>query len=209
MRYLIAILPIMLFTGCMGSMYTAKYDIGMEQVERPSDIEKRYGEAVITKQDTADVSKYIYADSLISIAWLPYPKQFEFVLENKSEHTMKLIWDESAFVDSNGQSHRIMHKGVKFTERNNSMPPSIVVRGGMISDLIYPSDYVSWEYSSWVEKGIFEPWAEYSVSNLQPAKDHVGKSVQVLLPIEIEGNVNEYIFTFKVNDVELPQAKTY
>lgn len=195
-----------LLTNCTSMQKTAQYDIGLEQVERPADFQKRYGKSEITKQDTAEISRYVYSDSLMSIAWLPYPQQFEFVLQNKSDHTMKVIWNEAAFVDSNGGTHPVMHQGVKFSDKNNPMPPSVVISGGNLSDLIYPSDYISWGYNSWIEKGIFEPISAMSVSKLQPAKEHEGKTVKVLLPLEIEGTVNEYIFTFKVNDVELPNV---
>lgn len=205
-------LLILITSGCAAldiTMHSAEYDIAMDAVERPASISERYGDPVITKQDSADISKYVYADSIITIAWLPLPSKFYFELENKTNHSMKVIWDEAAFVDPNGRSMRIMHSGIKYTERENSQPSSIIVRGGVLSDLIFPTDYVSYtygQYGGWNERYMFEPWIERSIEALQPALANKGKRVQVLLPIEVEGIVNEYIFSFVVNDVEIPKA---
>ena len=204
----ISVATILAFTGCVGMLKTANYDIGMEEVERPSNSNERYADAEIIKQDSADISKYVYADSLISITWIPTASKFGFQLENKSEFSMKIIWDEAVFVNSNGESMRVMHSGVKYIDRNSPQPPTVIVRGGKVSDIIIPTDnvyYVSGQYGGWREKGIFEPYSEFSIEKLKPAKNHIGKKVQVLLPLDIKGTVNEYIFTFKVNDVELPQ----
>ena len=40
---------------------------------------------------------------------------------------------------------------------------------------------------------------------LEGANAHAGKVVQILLPIEVEGVINEYMFVFKVNGVSIKQ----
>jgi hypothetical protein len=104
-----------------------------------------------------------------------------------------------------------MHIGVKYINRNEPQSPTVIVRGGKVSDIVFPTNnvsYVSGQYGGWRETGIFEPYAETSVEKLKPAKDHIGEEVQVLLPLEIQGTVNEYIFSFKVHDVELPESNS-
>lgn len=54
--------------------------------------------------------------------------------------------------------------------------------------------------------GIFEPYTSYTINSLKTAPENIGKKVQVLLPIEIQGNINEYLFAFVVDDVELPKV---
>ncbi|MEX0719954.1 MAG: hypothetical protein WD059_04745 [Balneolaceae bacterium] len=101
-------------------------------------------------------AKYVYQDSSLSIVWIPHVSKFYFELENKTNHSMKVVWDEAAFVDPNGRSMRVMHSGVKYSDRENSQPSSIVVRGGSLSDLVFPTDYVSYasgQYGGWRERG--------------------------------------------------------
>ena len=102
-------------------------------------------------------------------------------------------------------SKRVMHSGVKYIDRNNPQPPTTVVRGATISDLVFPTDNVYWvsgRYGGWREKPLFPSLSPVSPEELlAQAKQYVGKTVQVLLPLQIEDVINEYIFAFKINDV--------
>ncbi|NIQ50849.1 MAG: hypothetical protein GTN87_09890, partial [Hydrotalea flava] len=84
----------------------------------------------------------VYKDEVISIEWNPRPNGLGFELTNNTSNSMSVIWDQCAFVDQKGQTHKTMHAGVKYIDRNNAMPPSLVPANGKISDLLYPSDYV-------------------------------------------------------------------
>lgn len=194
-----------LLSGC-GTMYVASYDVGLDAVERPSDATQRYGPPEITRADSAGVAKYQFSDSLITVTWLVLPQKIGFILENKADHSIKIIWDEAAFVDPNGLSMRVMHAGVSYADRNSPQPPTVVAKGGRISDVVHPTDYVDFIYGNWREMPIFAPYSAMTIEALEPARDHVGKTIQILLPIEIEGVTNEYTFTFKVNDVKVPSA---
>jgi hypothetical protein len=136
------------------------------------------------------------------------------VLENKTDYSIQIIWDEAAFVDENGISHRIMHSGVKYTDRNNSEPPTVIVRKGRIEDVIIPTDYVYFDegyYSEyytrqaeWKEKPFFEN-TQFGgdPKNLEDEmQNNVGKTFQVLLPLKIQDVVNDYIFKFKVDSCQ-------
>jgi hypothetical protein len=176
------------------------YDVVLSEVERPASFRDRYAEPVITKVDSAGVARYIYEDSLITIGWIPSRTQIGFILENKSPNSMKLIWDEAAYVGLDGTSGRVMHSGVKYTEANNSQPPSVIVRGGRIYDMIVPTSniyYTSGSYGGWNERPLFP-------TDHAQALAAKGRSVQVLLPLEIQGIVNEYLFTFTIQDVTIP-----
>lgn len=209
-QLILAVAVVALGIGCMPSYY-ATYDIGMTEVERPENAKERYGEPVISTSDSASVKKYVFTDSLISVAWVLTANSISFELRNKSQHSIKIIWDEVSYVDPAGQSLKVMHAGVKYTECSNSHPPSVIVKNGFISDIITPCDYVHYsspsQYSSggWIEDPFFTPSSGYTLSALEPAKQNIGKIVKVLLPVEIEGTVNEYVFSFKVNAVTLPK----
>ena len=195
----------LLLSSCTNA-YMARYDLGLVEVERPADARERYGEPEIVRSDTAGTTSYTFTDSLISIGWIPGSSELNFVLENHSDHSIKLVWDEAAFVGPNGQNSRVMHSGVKYIDRNSPQPPSVVIRKGTLVDLIVPTDnvyYVEGRYGGWRTGGLFEPYHAATAAKLAPAKQNVGKEIKVLLPIEIEGVVNEYLFSFKVEDVEI------
>ena len=198
--------------------YTAKYDISLSEVERPAKAKTRYGGQNISKVKDGEVYKYYFEDDMVKILWFALPKNITFVLENKTNYSIKIIWDDASFVDTSGGNHRVMHSGVKFTDRNNPQPPSVIVRKGRMEDLAYPSDYAYYKkgyyskYSSdpggWEEKPLF-PVFKYDGdidTFKKECESFVGKTIQVLLPLQIEDVVNDYIFTFKINTAEVKQG---
>lgn len=78
----------------------------------------------------------------------------KFSIENKSGHTLKINWDDVSYVDVKGQVGRVMHSGVKYTDRNSSQPATSVPKGANISDILLPTEnvyYVSGQYGGWRE----------------------------------------------------------
>ena len=106
------------------TMHTVDYDFRLKEVERPVDARERYGEQKIVRFQDEGVTKYSFEDEMIKIVWLPTSYGFDFVLSNRTDHSIKIIWDEAVFVDEKGRSKRVMHSGVKYTERNNPQPPT-------------------------------------------------------------------------------------
>ena len=193
-------LSIML-SGCYTRLplYYGTYNFELTRVERPAEVSKRYGEIKISPVDDKGVTKYSFDDNLVNVVWLVTNDDISFVLENKTDYSMKIIWDDAAFVDSKGQSQRVMHSGVKYTDRNNSQPPTIIVRKGKITDIVQPVDLVYLDYY-WFTHPMFNDYIrngnEQTVTDM--LKSNVGKQIQVLLPLKIEETVNDYIFTFTV-----------
>lgn len=193
-----------LLLGCYMMTPSVRYVISLSEVERPADAQQRYGEQIVeARASTGDSMKYLFEDELVSILWVPTNTRVHFFLTNKSDHSIKIVWDESAFVRLTGQSDRVVHSGVKYSEVNSSQPPTIVPRGGTLEDFILSADqvfYVSGSYGGWREA----PLLSYN-PNPQEIQSLIGKTFRVLLALQIEGVTNEYTFTFIVDNV-LPPA---
>lgn len=183
------------------SNITGMYNVVLDEVERPQNTQERYGESTIIAFEEDSKTKYCYEDELIRIVWLPTSTQFSFLLENKSDHSIKIIWDEAAYVDISGSSGRIMHAGVKYAERNNPQPPTIIVKKTNITDIVLPTEnvYMSAYYSTWQTKKLL-PYSAASQKELEEMNSkYIGKTVKILLPIQIQDTVNEYLFSFKID----------
>ena len=190
-----------MLTSCMS--YSGFYNVGLQEVERPENAKERYGESKIVNFQEEGKTKYSYEDDMIKIVWLPLSTQFAFSLQNKTDHSIKIIWDEAVYVNENGSSGRVMHAGVKYIDRNNSQPSTVVVKKANIDDIIVPTNniyYTSGQYGGWSTNPLFpnRAMSQEELKNL--TKKYIGKTVQILLPLQIEETVNEYIFTFKVED---------
>ena len=186
------------------SCFTTKsyYDLGLKKVENSENAKEKYSNSKITSFENEGVTKYNYEDKMIRIEWLPLPTGFSFVLENKSDNTIKIIWDQAVYVDENGSSNKVIHKGVKYTERNNSQIPSVIIKKAKIEDMVMPKKNVSYssgQYGGWRIEPLFDNRPVVEERRKEREKNISGKNVRILLPLKIEDIINEYIFTFEIN----------
>lgn len=182
--------------------YVASYSVGLTSVESPADAKQQFGETKVVNFDENGVSKYRFEDDYIDIVWYVDSKEFNFVLTNKSDHSLKINWDDISFVDINGKVGRVMHSGVKYTDRNNSQPATTVPKGANISDLLLPTGnvyYVSGQYGGWREKYLIPCIYKSSEEMQSGASLYVGKNMTIMMPIMIENVQNDYTFTFNID----------
>ncbi|WP_183567399.1 hypothetical protein [Mucilaginibacter sp. SP1R1] len=142
---------------------------------------------------------YLFTDKNIEVNWQYSLNDFDFELKNFSNQTIRLLWDEAAYIDKDGNTHKVFHKGVKFMDRENAQPATGIIKGAKLSDLIAPTDYVYYSegsYGGWRQLNLFESPKKHTL----PAFD--GSQVRILLPIVISGVTTEYIFTFTVKWAE-------
>lgn len=173
-----------------------KYVTLLSNVEKPSNPEIRYGETtVITSEDA--VSKFSYKDNVIDILIFGVRDGFAFVLQNISGSTIKIIWDEAVFVNFDGSTEKVMHKGTKYAERNESQPPTTIIKNAKWEDSVTPTNLVYYYEST--NKYLKSGWETHS---LYPREDGLDPGqVMLMLPIQIKDVVNEYIFVFDVKYV--------
>lgn len=129
-----------------------------------------------------------YKDDLIDIVFTFEPTHIDLILKNMGNSSLKIIWDDAIFVGGiNQNSDGVFHAGVKYNDRENTQLPTQVLQGTRLSDIIVPKGTVSWSdyFGRWMYHFIL-----YGEDRL--------KQIQVLLPIEYENSVKEYLFIFSV-----------
>jgi len=200
----------MTLTSCgMLKSYTASYNVQLAAVESPADAKKQFGETKVVTFKDGEIDKYRYEDDYINIVWYVSSKQFNFKLTNKSNHTIKINWDDISFVDYDGKVGRVMHAGVKYTDRNSSQPASTVPKGASIEDILLPTEnvyYISGQYGGWREKYLIPCVYDTPEKFAAGAKDYVGKTMKVLMPIMIENVQNDYTFEFNIASLLNPEV---
>ncbi|MDO4161214.1 MAG: hypothetical protein Q4D41_12225 [Prevotellaceae bacterium] len=182
--------------------YVASYSVGLSAVESPADAKQQFGETKVVNFNEEGVDKYRYEDDYIDIVWYVSSKQFNFTLKNKSGHSLKINWDDVSYVDTKGQVGRVMHSGVKYTDRNNSQPATTIPKGASISDILLPTEnvyYVSGQYGGWRENYLIPCVYQTPEAFNAGASSYVGKSMTVMMPIMIENVQNDYTFTFNID----------
>ena len=145
-----------------------------------------------------------YEDSLILIVWEMGWDRLSFQLQNKTAASMKLPWDEMAYVNVNGISERVMHENMLFMDRGSVQPAAVIPRRGQIVNGIIPLSHVVSGSSGPSVRSMFRPGYKYE-GTASDAQKNVGQKVSVLFPVESQGQTHEYMFHFVVTKVKSPE----
>lgn len=170
---------------------SGKYISVLSQVEKPSNPAIRYGKTTVVEDDKK-VSKYSYVDNVIDILIFGSSKQFDFILKNVSDNSIKVVWNEAVFVNFDGSTSKVMHVGTKYSQREADQPATTIIKGAKIKDLAAPNCNV--RYSDALKE-----WVTDSMYPSTPAQ--TPGQLRLMLPIQIKEVINEYIFVFDVNYV--------
>lgn len=172
------------------------YKTALVKVEKPEDSTNRYGETKVITDEGVD--KYSYTDSIIDILIYATKEQFNFVLKNISQHSLRLIWNEAAFVGLNGTSSKVMHSGIKYSQRENDQPASTIIKEAKLDDCATPTSNVYYDDGYTLGNKIYgNGWKTRSMF----PEEYIGKEIgeiKLMLPIQIKDVINEYTFVFKV-----------
>lgn len=133
-----------------------------------------------------------YSDSKIEVSWVFHPTHLSFNLLNKGNSSIKVLWDDAAFIDGSNSSHPVFHNGITINERDKEQKPTLIVKNTQIEDRILISDKVG--FMKVVGRWVFSYINEIVAG---------GEEMRVLLPLEINGKTNEYLFTFKLIDLNI------
>jgi hypothetical protein len=167
----------------------------------------------------SDINKrsLTFEDDMIKISWTVPHKEFNFSLFNKTEDTLKVIWDDMVFVDCEGRSSKTAHYGVSYINANNFQPASVLIKHSILRDAIIPTDNINYcvigDWQGWSIEAILRSSSDNmtggevdDANNNRPAvfrkigEETIGKTLVVYFPILIKSQTIEYVFTFKVDD---------
>lgn len=170
---------------------SGEYISVLSQVEKPSNPAIRYGTTTVVEDDKK-VSKYSYVDNVIDILIFGSSKQFDFVLKNVSDNSIKVVWNEAVFVNFDGSTSKIMHVGTKYSQREADQPATTIIKGAKIEDIATPTCNVMYSevLNEWLTLSMYP-----SASATTPGQ------LRLMLPIQIKDVINEYVFVFDVNYV--------
>ena len=186
------------------NLYGAIYDIGLSSVESPSNAKEQFGETKIVNY-TDSVNKYNYEDDYIDIVWYVTKDRFNFELKNKTNHTMKINWDEVTYIDATGKAKRVIHQGIKYSERDREQPSSIIPRGTRVTDCLIPTEniYMHNYWNKWTQHNIISIESSSKEKLISLAEQYNGKKVSIMMPIRIEDTQNDYIFEFSLDNMRI------
>lgn len=144
----------------------------------------------------------VHEENEIKIEFDIQDNSIDFKLKNLSTKPIKIVWDNTSIVVYE-EAHRVIHKGVKYTDKASSQAETLVPPKASISDLVIPIDNINWAKNSndWVTTSLFptnDKSDEQLAEMIQMLK---GSSISLFMPI-IRGDeeVNVYV-EFIITDV--------
>lgn len=174
-----------LIPECYKKELEGNYSYFLTKVSRPDEIKD-------SKEIVNNKGVSCYSDELINIIFTGKPKEINFIMNNSSDKTIKLLWEEAVFVDGDGSSSKITHNGVKLIDRENQLPPTTIISGAKIEDTITPSKNIRWVEDS-------KNWFVGYIIPIDNSK--TSKSIRIMLPLFYNNKTLEYVFTFDIKYV--------
>lgn len=169
--------------------YRGHFIIFLSKVKKPANSKIRNGKIVEQEAD----GKFLYEDNYLNCILGVLEKEVMLILQNKTDYTMKVLWDEAAFISASGTSQRVIHSGVNLRDRAQPQAPSVIPGHSILNDSVTPSDNI--RFSSYLGEWLVDPLLD----GLKTAgKYSPGTKVSLLLPIQISGVKNEYLFIFEL-----------
>lgn len=139
---------------------------------------------------------YSYQDNDIMLG-LGFPSQrnsptgFSLFIENYSEDDMLVLWNESSITLPNGKVSGVIHKGIKFVNRNNLQQPTTISANGRIDEYVEPNTNIYYDTSNIGYGGVWQVTPLFSNDILQ-----AGLSTGLNLRVIKNGKKEDYRFNF-------------
>lgn len=180
----------------------------LQKVEKPSSAHNRYGENEVRRITEEGNQKYVFEDDLVQITWFPAWNMIYTKVQNKSDHSIKIIWDQGAFVGPDGSTCGIAHGDMSRMDLGKPVSPSVIPRNANLTKTIIPECNITSDSIKPILSGFPRnervPQSDVEAvkaAKHDEAKEYEGQTFRILLPLEIEGVVNDYSFTFQVDRV--------
>lgn len=188
MKQLIAIFSLALLTGC-ATAYLPNYRLGYTMIE------------------PIQTESMRFEDSVLAIHFSVNENNIRFIMTNKINTPLKLIWDDAAIAVGNS-SEKVLRPGMRYIDAGKSQPPSTIPGRSSYREEITPAGNVyfhsaasNFDVSEWKKVPIL-PNSDYALHAAKLTPDDLkGQIIKVVLPFQLDGKEKFYTFAFKVSEV--------
>jgi hypothetical protein len=141
----------------------------------------------------------VFEDDALRIVFKLERHRLEFSLLNKTDSPMKLDWNQMSYVDPESGSHKVMHFGVRYIERDKALAPTVIPPSAKVDDEILPTDLVHYEQYGWNKGWNKKPL--FPKPEKKEARALIGKTFSAFMPVEINSTTKNYNFVFQITDI--------
>jgi hypothetical protein len=192
----------LIFSGCTYAPYRYNFSL----VEPESE----------TRQDDEVGQALKFEDNNVQFRFLPSPEKIWVAIRNKTDKEMNFVRDKAEFIDHQGKSYTVLYgySGRNFEDmirlfasNNRYISPMRIDPDSEITGHVWINTYLDivtmqdWSIVKSVD-------IDYSLRPFFPRNKNDGKGEELegstfdlILPIDFDGHISNYTFTFKINDV--------
>lgn len=139
--------------------------------------------------------------------------QIDLTIINNHSSSIRILWDDAAFIDNEGSSHRIIHMGIKLIDKEKAQVPSVIPAGARLEDTIAPVDGLTLIDGNWsIALPNYNKFdninAAENILQLYKTNPYYTET-RLLLPIEVDGKKIEYTLTFVGSEFNIQSLVEY
>jgi hypothetical protein len=188
MKKVVFLSLVVLFASCAGGYH---YNFSLLDAQRQGIAPESASPVASVKVPDTTTTRYKITDSLVDVVLSISTYYVEFTLKNKTAQTITILWEKAAYVNTRGERKRVIHRDVNYAQKEVQQKPTAVFKGETVSEIMLPSENVNaYLYGS----------GGWSMVPIFSSRD-LGRTAQVVLPLEIGGVVFNYVFTCRILEV--------
>ncbi|MDO8137817.1 MAG: hypothetical protein Q6354_09265 [Candidatus Brocadiales bacterium] len=134
-----------------------------------------------------------FEDDTLFITFAPDSEKINLLIRNKSDSPIKIMWDEAAYVDKAGISHRVIGKGTRYEDKERPQTPTMVAPNSSVAEWVMPSDNIYHTFFRWKVSPMFPELITVSDISLWDRT-----TFRFILPVEVHGQHKHHEFEFQV-----------
>jgi hypothetical protein len=136
-------------------------------VECATPLDYQFSSQVVTMKVPAGIATGVIGKTGVGIT-----------VENNSDQPIAIVWNESSLIDMNRSAKRIFHSGVKYTDREQSLPNTTIPPLAKVEDTAIPTEnvfFIEGRNGGWSEIPLFPSevppeLAEKTMASMKGAK---------------------------------------
>jgi hypothetical protein len=134
-------------------------------------------------------------------------------LRNKSSEVIEVAWDQSVYIDEDGNSSRLIRGGVNLSEKDRPQPSTVIPPGTKVQETVFPVSRIEQQEGQLSQRPIIpaEAWIIGDQKRLQELradrlrrmylpgdKELAGKSVRLFLRLLVGDKKENVTLTFDI-----------
>jgi hypothetical protein len=114
---------------------------------------------------------------------------------NTSADVIEVAWDQSVYIDEDGNSSRLIRGNVNLAEKDRPQPNTVIPPGTKLQETVFPVDHVKQTREGWSQEPLLP--ADRSVG-APSAKPLAGKELRLFLRLLVNDQKQNVTLMFKI-----------